>query len=187
MSPRHEATGAPLYGIAAEFASPEAVIAAAHAIQPHGFGRVDIYSPVPIAGAVEAVGLPPRPIPHFMATAAVVIGFAAMMGMCIYATAYDYAFDIGGRPRFSWPAFAVPSVSFAMLLGALAVFFNFTFLARLPMLNHPSFNIPDFLRATQDRFFLAILHNDETFDADAIEKALATLAARPVTVTRVPR
>ena len=187
MSETHRETGAPLYAIAAEFGSPEAVVAAARAIRPRGYGRIEIYSPVPIEGAVDAVGRNPRAIPHFMATGAVILGFVLMMGMCIYATAYDYVFDIGGRPRFSWPAFAVPSVSFAMLLGSLVVFFNFTFLARLPMLNHPSFNIPNFIRATQDRFFLTILQNDEAFDVDAIERQLAGLAAKPLAVTRVPR
>ena len=178
----------PIYGIAAEFGSPEAVLAAAAALRPTNLGRLEIYSPVPIEGASAAIGARPRPIPHYMATGGVILGFALMMGMCIYATAYDYVFDIGGRPRFSWPAFAVPSVSFAMLTGALVVFFNMTFLCRLPMLNHPTFNIPGFLRATQDRFFLTVAPRDgEELDPGAVERALGKLASRPLAVTRVPR
>ena len=87
---------------------------------------------MPIPGAVEAIGREARPIPYYFVACATILGFAAMMGMCVYATAYDYRFQIGGRPLFSWPAFAVPSVSFAMLTGALAAFFNMTFLTRLP-------------------------------------------------------
>ncbi len=79
-----------------------------------------------------------------------------MMGMCIYATAYDYVFDIGGRPRVSWPAFVVPSLSFALMTGALATYLAMLFLNRLPRLNHPAFNIPDFTRVTQDRYFLTV-------------------------------
>ncbi len=187
MSEIHEPTGAPLYAITAEFGSPDAAVAAAHAIRLRGYGRLDIYSPVPIEGAFPAIGDTPKPIPHVMAIGAVILGFALMMFMCVYATAYDYVFDIGGRPRFSWGAFAVPSVSFAMLLGALVVFFNFTFLTRLPMLNHPCFNIPNFLRATQDRFFLTIVNDEEAFDEEAVERVLAGLAARPIAVSRVPR
>ena len=184
----HTDGAAPIYGIAAEFGSPEAVLAAATALRPGGFGRLEIYSPVPLEGASAAIGGRPQPIPYYMATGGVILGFALMMGMCIYATAYDYVFDIGGRPRFSWPAFAVPSVSFAMLTGALVVFFNMTFLCRLPMLNHPTFNIEGFLRATQDRFFLTIAPRDgEDLDPSAVERALGKLAARPLAVTRVPR
>ena len=71
------------------------------------------------------------------------------------------------------------------------VFFNWTFLCRLPTLNHPSFNIPGFLRASQDRFFLTVApptaSDSSTFDAAAIERALAALAERPLAVSRVKR
>jgi hypothetical protein len=178
---------APLYAVSAEFASPDAVLAAARALSGQNLGRLDIHSPVPLDGAMDALGLAPRPIPQMMAVGAVVVGFAAMMGMCIYATAYDYVFNIGGRPLISWPAFMVPSVSFATLLGAAAVFLNMTFLNRLPLLNHPAFNIPNFERATQDRFFLTVEPRHDAFDPMAVEKALARLALRAVAVHRVPR
>ena len=182
----HRGTGTPLYAVSAEFGSPDAVVAAAVALRPAAFGRLEIYSPVPIAGAVEAVGRDAPPVPYWMATGAVVVGFVAMMGLCIYATAFDYKFDIGGRPLVSWPAFVVPSVSFAMLCGALVVFFNMTFLNRLPMLNHPAFNIPGFLRVSQDRFVLTIAANGDGFDPLAVERALSKLAALPLAVHRVP-
>ena len=94
-----------------------------------------------------------------------------MFAMCTYATVYDYRFDIGGRPLFSWPYFVVPSVSFGTLAGALAVFLITTALSRLPRLNHPAFNIPGFTRATKDRFFVAIEARDDDFDPDRVEAA----------------
>lgn len=179
----------PLYGVSAEFASADAVLAAAHALRPRDLGRMDIYSPVPIPGAVEALGRTQHAIPYWMGAGAVVVGFVGIMFMCIYATAYDYAFDIGGRPLISWPSFTVPSVSFAMLMGALVIFFNWTYLCRLPMLNHPSFNIPGFVRASQDRFFLTIVpaEKQDSFDAVAVERALGRLATRPINVSQVKR
>ena len=178
----------PVYAISAEFASPDAVLAAAHSLRPREFGRLDIHSPLPIPGAVEALGRSHRSVPYWMGAGGVVLGFAAMMGMCIYATAVDYVFKIGGRPLVSWPSFVVPSVSFAMLGGALVIFFNWTFLCRLPLLNHPSFNIPGFLRATQDRYFLTVEPvAAREFDPPAIERALSRLAARPLAVARVAR
>ena len=187
MSPKHPISQAPLFAVSAEFASPDAVLAAARALRRLQLGRLDIHSPVPLDGAIDALGLKPRAIPQMVAAGAVCVGFAAMMGMCVYATAYDYVFNIGGRPLVSWPAFVVPSVSFATLLAAAAVFLNMTFLNRLPLLNHPAFNIPGFERATQDRFFLTIEPRGDAFDPLAVERALARLALRAVAIHRVLR
>ena len=177
---------APLFGVSAEFATPRALLDAVLALRDRGFGRIDCFSPVPVAGLAEAMRLR-RTSMGWFAVAGVAIGFAGMMAMCLYATGYDYVFNIGGRPRFSWPAFIVPSVSFAMMLGVLAVVLAMLMLNRLPRLNHPAFNIPGFGRATQDSFFLAIEAHDDRFDAVAVEDALALLARRPVAVHRVPR
>lgn len=180
----------PLYAVSAEFDTPDALLEAARSMRGNPYGRIQIYSPLPIAGAIEAVGREPKPIPHWMGTGAAVLGFLLMMGMCIYATAVSYVFDIGGRPFISWPAFMVPSVSFAMLLGAAVVFVNMMFLCRLPLLNHPSFNIPGFLRATQDRYFLTVeMHEPDNNEhhADALERDLKRLSPRPLAVHKVPR
>lgn len=182
---------APLYAVAAEFGSPDAVLAAVRTLQRKDFGRLEIYSPVPIPDALEVLKRGHRSVPSFMAVGGAVLGFALMMGMCIYATAVSYVLDIGGRPLVSWPAFMVPSVSFATLTAALVVFFNFTFLCRLPMLNHPSFNIPNFLRASQDRFFITIspptAHEPSSLNFAEVERVLGMLEQRPLAVSRVNR
>ncbi len=177
---------APLWGVSAEFTTPEAMLAAIGALQGRGLGRLDTYTPVPVPGAAEALRLPREPI-HPFALGGAVLGGALMMAMCIYATVYDYVFNIGGRPRFSWPPFVIPSVSFAMLVGTLAVVLAMLVLNRLPRLNHPAFNIPDFGRSTQDRFFLVVEARDEGFDPDAVEHALAGLYSQPAAISRVPR
>ncbi|MWU18957.1 DUF3341 domain-containing protein, partial [Escherichia coli] len=140
---------APIHAVAAEFDSGDALLASVHALRGRDLGRLDALSPVPIAGMGEALGLPSSSM-SLIAIGAVLAGFAAMMGMCIYATAADYVFNIGGRPLVSWPAFVVPSVSFSLMTGAVATTLSMLFLNRLPRLNHPDFNIPDFTRVTQD-------------------------------------
>jgi hypothetical protein len=84
----------------------------------------------------------------------------------------------------------VPSVSFAMMSGTLAVHAVLLFVNRLPRLNHPAFNIPGFGRVTQDRYFLAAEARGPDFDADRIVRQLAALpegAGRPLAIARVPR
>ena len=182
---RHEG-GAPLWGISAEFDTEAATLAALRVLRDRELGRLDAFSPVPMAGAAEALGLRDAPMFPFALTGAVV-GAVLMFGMCSYATIVSYRFNIGGRPLFSWPAFIVPTVSFAALSGAVAVVGAAMILSRLPRLNHPSFNIPNFTRATNDRFFVAVEARGDDFDPDQVEAALAGLAMQPRRVARVPR
>ena len=181
-----EAQEAPLWGVSAEFATPAAMVAALLALRDRGLGRLDSFSPLPVPEAEAALRLPRQRIGWF-GLAGAVLGGVGMMGMCIYSTVYSYRFNIGGRPLVSWPAFMVPSVSFAMLCGALFVVAAFLVLNRLPRLNHPAFNIPNFGRASEDRYFVAIEARDDAFDPAEVERALGQLAQRPSRVSRVPR
>lgn len=187
MSESAKKTGAPpLWGIAAEFDSSEGLLDALRSLHGQRLGRLDAFSPVPVHGTAEALGLRRRHLFAFGVGAAV-LGGAAMFFMCSFATVYAYPFAIGGKPLFSWPSFVVPSVSFATLAGGLVTVIAFMVLSRLPRLNHPAFNIPDITRATDDRFFVAIEARDESFDPDRAEAALAALAIRPKRISRVPR
>ena len=178
---------APVHAIAAEFDSAGALLASVRAMKARGLGRLDAHSPVPIPGMGQALGLASSSL-SLISVAAVLLGFSAMMGMCLYATAADYVFNIGGRPLISWPAFVVPSTSFSLAAGAVATALAMLFLNRLPRLNHPAFNIPDFTRVTQDRYFLTVSEAAKgALDIGGIEAALDGLAERPVRVTRVPR
>ena len=141
---------------------------------------------MPLPGADEALHLHAQPVRPF-GLAGAIAGGALMMGMCLYGSGFDYVLDIGGRPRFSWPAFVIPSFSFAMLAGALALWLTLFVQIRLPRLNHPAFNIPGFARASQDRFFLVVEQRGAAFDPAGIERALRDLAIPPLRICRVPR
>ncbi|WP_336486597.1 quinol:electron acceptor oxidoreductase subunit ActD [Methylobacterium nigriterrae] len=190
-APDEDPRDAPFWGISAEFGSEEALAAAARAVGglQSEHVHIDAHAPVPIPGVLKPLRIRDRMIrPYAILGAA--LGGAGFIALCIYATAYDYAFLIGGRPRFSWPSFAVPSVSVAMMSGTLAVHLALLVLNRLPRLNHPAFNIPGFTRATQDRFFLSVEARGDRFDADQIEEILASLpadAGRPLAIRRIGR
>ena len=186
MADAQHHSGAPLWGISAEFDTPEALLSAIQMLKPRDYGRIDAFSPVPVRGAAEALGLHTRPIYPF-ALGGAVIGAVLMYSMCVYATIWGYRFNIGGRPLFSWPSYVVPSLSFGSLVGGVVAFSLLLLMSRLPRLNHPAFNIPGFSRASANRFFVAVEAADHTFDVDAIEAALFALPAQPSAVRRVPR
>jgi len=186
MSEAGQEEKAPLWGVSAEFATPDGMVAALENLRGSNLGRLDAFSPFPVPAAYAALRLPHLHIKRF-GFAGLVLGGFGMMGMCLYATLYSYPFLIGGRPLVSWPYFVVPSVSFAMLFGTLATMASFLLLNRLPRLNHPAFNIPDFPGVTEDRFFIVVEARDDGFDAGAVERRLAALAEPPRRVSRVSR
>lgn len=177
---------AELYGVSAEFPTPEALIAAVAVLRDLGVGRVETLSPLPIPGAAEAMGLR-GPALGWVAMAGVLLGGLGCFGMIAFATLASYPFNIGGRPLFSWPSYVIPSFAIAMLVGAIAVTAAMLFLDRLPRLNHPVFNVDGIEGATQDRLFLVVEARSEEFDPLTVERTLAGLPMRPLRIQRVPR
>ena len=186
MAEHGSEAAAPIWGLSAEFENPAALVDAINALRPRQLGRLDAFSPVPLPEVAEALGLQPKPMLGW-ALAGALLGGGAMMGMCAYATIVHYRFNIGGRPLFSWPAFLVPTISFALLVGTLVATGMLLVLNRLPRLNHPAFNIPDFTRASSDRFFLAVEARDASFDSAAVRAALEALEPRPRRISEVGR
>lgn len=177
---------AKLYGVSAEFATPEALISAAAVLRDLGIGRLDTLSPLPIPGVAEAVDLR-GPALGRIALGGVLLGGFGCFGMITFATVASYPFNIGGRPLFSWPYYVIPSFAAAMLTGAIVVTLAMFFLDRLPRLNHPAFNIDGVDGVTQDRLFLVVEARSEDFDPQQVERTLAGLPMRPLRIQRVPR
>lgn len=182
MSEQH----AEFYGVSAEFATPEALLAAVTRLRERGIGRLDAMSPLPIPGMAAALGLRGPSLGRLVVLGAL-IGGSGCFGMISYATVVSYPFNIGGRPAFSWPLYVIPSIAAAMLVAALLVTAGMLFLDRLPRLNHPVFNIDGIEGATQDRLFLVVESRSGDFDARAVELELAELAMHPLRIQRVPR
>jgi Ni/Fe-hydrogenase subunit HybB-like protein len=180
------APGLTHWAVGAEFADEEALLAAVKLLRARNFHRVETYTPVPCPAIDAALGLSSHAL-RAVALGGFVIGFGAMFAMCAYATTYDYAFDIGGRPLFSWPSYVVPSLSCGLLCAGLATFLAMLGANRLPRLNHPAFNIPGFLRATQDRLFAVVAAHEDDIDPALIEQAFDELHAKPLSSGRVPR
>jgi Ni/Fe-hydrogenase subunit HybB-like protein len=172
------------WAVGAEFANPHALSAALRELRARGLARVEAYTPIPIADAAEALGLPPHGL-RLAALVAFVAGSTTMFGMCAYATVYAYPFDIGGRQRFDWPSFIVPSTACGLLCAGLATFLAMLSANRLPRLNHPAFNIPGFLGASRNRWFAVVAAHEDEIDPAQAEQAFADLA--PLATGRVPR
>ncbi len=177
-------------GVLAEFDSPEALLAAAEKVRDAGYRRWDVFSPFPIHGMDEAMGVKPTILPWIVLGG----GLAGLIGgvfLCWYTNAaplidglhptfQSYAYLISGKPRFSLPANIPVIFEATILLSAFAATFGMLGLNRLPQLYHPVFKRPEFARATQDRFFVAVDASDPGFDLNATTKLLTELEAHGV-------
>jgi len=96
--------------------------------------------------------------------------------MQYYSMAIDYPFNAGGRPPNSWPVFVPIAFEVMILVAAFVAFLGMLFLNGLPHPHHPVFNVPQFARASQDRFFLCIEAADPLFNLKETTQFLASLA-----------
>ena len=69
--------GEPIFGIMAEFATPADVYHAAEKIRDAGYTKWDLYSPFPIHGIDEAMGITRTKLPLIVGAAAIVGGAVA--------------------------------------------------------------------------------------------------------------
>src|SRR5438477_504153 len=113
-----------------------------------------------------------------------IIGGVGAYYMEWYANAVSYVINIGGRPIHSWPAFIPITFELTVLAAGLTAFFFSLGLSGLPRPHHPLFNVPEFERASQDRFFLCIETRDPNFNRDQTRAFLQGLS--PLSIAEVP-
>jgi len=160
-----------IYGVAAEFDDPGALVEAARYSKEHGYRFLEAYTPYPVKELDEVVGgINPLPAIVFLGGA---LGAATAWSMQYYIAAIDYPINVGGRPVYSWPSFIVILFELTVLFAAGSAFLGMLALAGLPRPNHPVFNIGGFGGASEDRFFLCIEARSAEFDSSAAADLLA--------------
>lgn len=155
----------PLYGLMAEFEQPEALLEAAHAAREAGYNQLDAYAPFPVKGLPDAIGFTRNRVPLLVLLGGLAGGGVAYL-MQWYPNVVSYPLNVGGRPNHSWPSFVPITFELTVLFATFAALIGMLVLNGLPKLYHPTFNVPAFARASQDRFFLCIEATDGRFDLD---------------------
>src|SRR5580704_12642600 len=169
----------PLYGLLAEFESPEALLAAANKTQAAGYKRVDAFTPMPVEGLADAVGFHRTSLPLVVLIGGILGGLTGF-AMQYYANVFSYPLNVAGKPLNSWPAFIPITFELTILGAAIFCVFGMLALNGLPAPYHPVFNVPRFALATRDRFFLLIKARDRQFDLAKTKEFLTSLHAREV-------
>lgn len=177
-------SGEGVWGVMAEFTNPATVSRAAEKLRDAGFKKWDVYSPFPIHGIDEAMGLKPSRISNMVAMGAVVGLFLAVVLQWWTSAGFTvpirwlhqfsgYVMDVGGKPSDAYEQFTPVMFELTVLVSATSAFLGVFILNGLPRHYHPLAKKPRFLRVSDDRFIIAIEATDPQFD---IEKTKALLA-----------
>lgn len=168
-----------VYGVVAEYDTPEQLMEAANRALDQGYTRMDAFTPFPVHGLPEAIGFNESKVPWVIFFGGLIGAFSGV-GLQYWVSAIAYPHNVGGRPYFSWPSFIPVTFECMVLFAAFGAVFGMLGLNGLPKPYHPIFNTPRFERASQDLFFLAIERRDPKFNEEEVTSFLQSTGARNV-------
>ncbi len=175
-----------VFSVLGVFDNPDALVDAVKKIRPRALGRLEAYTPYPIHGIDEHLGLRRSPLAGMVLVMGLLGSITALFFQW-WMSAVDYPLVTGGKPLFSWQAF-VPimfevTVLFATFTAGLGMLL---LLNKLPFFGHPILASRAIERITRDKFALAI--ESETGDLKTAEarSALEEAGAREIEVLSRP-
>jgi len=170
----------PTRAILALYDDPDRLLNAAALAKEHGFQGMDAYTPYPVHGLSEVLGIRKSWIPYVT----LVMGLSgAALGLTfeIWTQAFDWPINIGGKPMISLPAFIPVTFECGVLLGGTMTLAALLLACGLPNLNAPILD----RNLTNDRFGLYIPEYGPDWNEQRIMKVLKTTGAVDVRVLRV--
>jgi hypothetical protein len=139
--------------VLAEFKDEAALCAAARRLRELGHARLDAYSPVPVHGIDEALGLKKSRVP-LIGLIAGVSGATGGYVMQWWMNGVDYAINVANRGPHSPPTNIPITFESGVLICAFGIVIGMLVLSGLPRLHHPVFEVEAFRTASVDGFWL---------------------------------
>lgn len=180
------AMGERVFGVLGVFESADALMAAVPKVRARGLGRLEAYTPYPVHGLDEALGLRRSPLAGMVLVMGM-LGAVTALFFQWWMSAVDYPIPTGGKAVFSWQAF-VPiafevTVLFATFTAGLGMLL---LLNKLPFFGHPVLGSRAVAGITRDRFALSVEDEKGGLDAHAARTALLEAGALEVELLPFP-
>ncbi len=167
--------------VLAEFKSAERLLESARKLREEGYSRLDTYSPFPLEGTSEALGLSKSRVPLLALVGG--LGGATLGYLVQWLTnAVDWPINVGGRPPHSTPAFVPITFESGVLMSAFFIFFGLWLILRLPQPYHPVFELEGFRSASTHGFWLSVETDPTESDANEVRARMQSLGAIQVSV-----
>lgn len=141
------------------FTDEHELLAFTSAARSRGLKLVDAFTPYPVHGLEDAMGLRPSRLPWVCFTAAIT-GAALKLLFEFWTTMVDWPLNVGGKPWNSLPAFVPVTFEVMVLCAGLTTVFAFLVLARLWPGKRPA---RLYAHVTDDRFVLVLEESDARF------------------------
>lgn len=155
--------------------SPQEILEAAEKTKNRSFKNFDTFTPFPIHGMEDALGMKRSSLPY-VSFAAGMFGLANAIGLQVWTHAFSWPINIGGKPIFAIPAYVPIFFELTVLVaGVTTAAAMFTHYCRLPCYSKPIFH-PDI---TNDRFALAI-EVDAGEQVESVSRFLTEIHAKDV-------
>jgi len=172
----------PVYGVVAEFDSASDLYHAAEKLRDAGYKKFDVFSPFPIHGMDDAMGMK-RSILGVLVFCGGLTGFLTAVGLTFIPSTFLYPLIVAGKPTdlMTVPAFFPIMFELTVLFSAFTALFGMLILNGLPRHNHPLFNWDRFKKVTEDKFYAAIEAADPKFSEGEIAEFLTSLGGTRIT------
>ncbi len=168
------------YGQVALFDTAADIYHAAEKVRDAGYKKWDVYTPFPIHGMDEAMGLKRSKVTFFCLMGGV-SGFFLGMLMVWFMNDFDYPLIVGAKPYFS-PIYPFPVIyEMTILLAAFGAFFGMFLTNFLPRHYHPTMNYSNFNKVTDDKFIIVIESSDNLYDEIKTKSLLEEIGGKDIT------
>jgi hypothetical protein len=157
------------------FDDEHGLVAATREARRRGYHLMDAFTPYPVRGLGEAMGLA-RSRLGWIGFWSGILALGLSLTLQVWVSAYDWPLRVGGQPFNSWPVWIPVSVEltvlFAGLIGVGALF----------MRTHmwPGKRAPILPGVTDNRFALALLEVDASADREEMMRMLRACGAAEV-------
>lgn len=158
--------------ILGHFEDPDDMMHGIDKLQENNIKVYDAYTPMPIHGIEDKLGVKRSRLP-IVAFICGITGTLTGFSMIYYMMVHDWPMNIGGKPAFAFPDFVPIMFELTVLFCSYGMGLTFFFRSHLFPGRAP--RVMD-LRATNDRFVLAIDANENT-DHDKINSLLKDAGA----------
>jgi hypothetical protein len=164
-----------------EFRHSGPMITALRALRESGEKELDAYSPYPLHGTSEALGLTRSRVPALALTGGLLGAFTGY-GMQWWMNAVDYPINVGGRPLHSAPSWVPITFELGVLFASFFIFFGSLGLFGFPRPYHPVFEAEEFRRASVGTFWVSVDLGVEAGRASRVQQRLEELGAMHVSI-----
>lgn len=171
------------YGIAAQFDSAADLFHAAEKLRDSGYTKFDVFSPFPIHGMDDAMGLR-RSILGKIIFCGGLTGFITAVCLEFIPSSFLYPLIVAGKPTnlFTVPAFFPIMFELTVLFSAFTTVIGMLIMNGLPRLNHPMFNWERFKKFSDDKFFAVIEARDPKYSERSAQEFFHAIGGQHITV-----